>query len=232
MENQRHGERQAVVLSKRKPHGERWKRGKSINWKPGSLPVRDYLKQTDRQTDRLYYCACFSPQLLLGSWRFNLIKQKQQSGMETPGVIKTTSLDRAKYGWNIDLCICLNFRLSWCFTHFEPHNPRHWNRYLACWRAPIIDKYVLKVKTNNILISSVDIQVNFKGWKCGNAHLWQRKKKDVNLPCIYCPRLAIRLYYIWVWQNGDVAEQRVSSYINKKMKKIIKVIFPNKHYRL
>lgn len=31
MENQRHGERQAVVLSKRKPHGERRKREKSIN---------------------------------------------------------------------------------------------------------------------------------------------------------------------------------------------------------
>lgn len=52
MESLRHRERQAVLLGKRKPHGERQRRR---NGKSGSLPVRDNVKQTDRQT----WSLCF-----------------------------------------------------------------------------------------------------------------------------------------------------------------------------
>lgn len=62
MENQRHGERQAVVLSKRKPHGERRKRGKTHKLKVRVSPS-ERLSETDRQANRyrLYHCACFPP---------------------------------------------------------------------------------------------------------------------------------------------------------------------------
>lgn len=88
--------------------------GRDGRGKKHKLKVRvspsERLSETDRQIG--YTIVLVFLQLLHGSWWFNLIKQKQQSSVETPGVIRTTSLDKAKYGWDIDLCICLNFRLN------------------------------------------------------------------------------------------------------------------------
>lgn len=61
MESQRQRERQAVLLSKSKPHGERWQRRKH-KWNVGASPS-ERLSQTDRETDRQthmhHHCSFF-----------------------------------------------------------------------------------------------------------------------------------------------------------------------------